>query len=525
MSITELGILHLDVEPSVKELMVECYRSTELFCTTFFPEVFNIPFADAHREIFRVIDDPKITKVVIQAPRGIGKSSIAKAYAAKALYYQMAHFVVYISQTSDFAVSQTEAIKQLMNSSSTGIKMFGNPGNPLGHEVPDMFSKLAWFFNNGSFILPRGSGQQIRGSNVQVGPFNFRPDLIIADDLENMKNLNNEQIRIDTKAWWWGDVMKTKAYVSDFWKVVVIDTLKHPDGLLKNLMESSDWQVVDIAIAGEDLVSNFPDFITDKEVEDEYKKHEEDGMLDVFYREWLGLPISTKDASFKREDFQSYEPDSEFFKTVVQPRLLTATILDPAKTIKIQSAKSGLAVVSIDPVTGKWYIRLAEGVKMYPDDLYEYAVRTAMFFDSKVLAYETTGLEEFIIYPLEKVARERHFQGSMVKLTARRGSGEFRERGRGKEGRVAGLIPYYRQGEVYHHPSNCQTLEAQLISFPNSRFWDTMDATAYFPQLLKMADFFPSGIREELYNYEEEDRRYDEMLAQEEPPFDGWRQV
>ena len=126
-----------------------------------------------------------------------------------------------------------------------------------------------------------------------------------------------------------------------------------------------------------------------------------------------------------------------------------------------------------------------------------------------------SSLEEFIKQPfLNEMNRRGRFY-EFVWLKARGGQNQQK----GKEGRVAALAPFYRQGFVYHNRQCCADLEAQLLSFPKSRLWDIMDALAYIVEMMEMGGryFQPP---EELDDSEAE---YDELDY--EPAMDGWRVV
>ncbi len=64
-----------------------------------------------------------------------------------------------------------------------------------------------------------------------------------------------------------------------------------------------------------------------------------------------------------------------------------------------------------------------------------------------------------------------------------------------KEDRIAALVPLYRQGLIWHNKNISGPLEAQLLSFPNSKRFDLMDAFAYIVELLEKGDryFFPKS--------------------------------
>ena len=67
------------------------------------------------------------------------------------------------------------------------------------------FSQDQWITETGTMVMPRGSGQQIRG--LLFG--NFRPDLIFGDDIEDSESVKSEEQRRKLKEWFFADVMNS----------------------------------------------------------------------------------------------------------------------------------------------------------------------------------------------------------------------------------------------------------------------------------------------------------------------------
>jgi len=88
---------------------------------------------------------------------------------------------------------------------------------------------------------------------------------------------------------------------------------------------------------------------------------------------------------------------------------------------------------------------------------------------TNAIAIEVTTLHEFIMHPFRQAAARA---GAFFELIPLRSAVK-------KEERIGGLLPFYRQGKMRHNPACCAPLEAQLLSYPRSRFDDAMDALAY----------------------------------------------
>lgn len=461
----------------VEDLMVECCRSTKVLAKTLMPERFSSPFSSyLHDPIFDLIDSGA-PRIAIAAPRGSGKTSISMAKAAQASLFRLRQFVAWVSTSHDVATMQTENLKRELIASPEIKKIFGSVKMRGASELDESFSKKSWVAYDHTLVLPRGCGQQVRG--VLFG--SARPDLIIVDDLEHPEEIKSDELRLARKTWFWADLMKCTSRFNKSWQIIYIDTLKHEDALLQDLLDSPDWESVRLEICDDNLEPRAPEIMSQVEIQSAYDEHERLGMLDVFYREFRNLPIATANASFQQKYFKYYE-DAD----IANKKLENVVIVDPAKTTNMHSADSAVVGIGIDTLGNSLYIRDIDAGKKHPDELYGAAIDMCVRLGARVLAVEVTSLNEFISQPFKnELARRGLHWIEFIELKARGGTNAA-----SKEQRVRALVPYYRQGLVYHKREACHGLEAQLMAFPRAKLWDIMDATAYIIELLDVGDRF-----------------------------------
>jgi len=491
-------------DPEVKEIMKRCYASTKTAAKVLFPDRFWLPFSELHDEIFRILDDDSIQQAVIAAPRGFGKTTIDTiAYPAKKIIFREKKFIVPISCTATKAVMDGENLKRELVGNRTIAELFG----PIKSEA---FSKEQWVTQSGTMVMPRGAGQQIRGILFDI----HRPDLIVADDLENSEEVRNEELREKLAEWWFTDVCNSVNRAKNDWKIIVVGTILHEDSLLVKLLEDPDWHSVILSLCDDNLKSNWPDFMSDEAVGELHASHKRKGKLDLFYREYRNIPVSTEDATFRQEYFKYYkETDNDFIKN--KKNLENVVILDPAKTVKIHSAESAIVGVGVDRASAKLYVRDVVSRKMYPDEIYNETFNMMARLKAHVLGVEETSLNEFIRQPLLNEIIKRNIPiGEPIWLKARAK----------KEDRIAQLVPYYRQGYIYHNETCCGGLETQLMSFPRSRLWDIMDAFAYIIELLELGDryFEPAPLLDK-DGKEDPEAEFRELEGEYEPMVKDWR--
>jgi phage terminase large subunit-like protein len=500
----EENILGLDRDQT-KLLLSQCFLSTKVTSKIVFPDRFYLPFSSLHDTIFKILDDDSIQLALIIAPRGFGKTSTVNlAFPAKKILFREKKFIVPISCTATQATMQGENLKRELMTNRFVAGLFG----PM---KSDTFSKEMWVTSTGTAVMPRGAGQQVRG--ILYG--DNRPDLIIVDDLEDGESVRSPEQRAKTKAWFFEDVINSINRSRKDWKIVVIGTLLHEDSLLANLLEDPSWYHAHLSICDDNFNSNWPDFMSNEDILKLVDQYRRMGLLDSFYREYMGVPIAKESAKFQQEMFKYYEEtDAKFVEN--RRGLESMVILDPAKTTTLTADDTAIIGVGIDVKTPRIYVRDVVKGNLHPEQQYTECFNMADRIGARVIGIEVTSLNEFITYPLrtEMIRQKRYYD--IVELKARAS----------KEERIAALVPFYRLGFVYHNRNVCGALEKQLLSFPRSKKDDIMDALAYVVEMLELGEryFIPAedgkDIEDEYKDLKDEDYGSDRL-----PRLGDWRQA
>ena len=500
----EENILGLNKDDT-KLLLSQCFLSTKVCAKIVFPDRFYLPFSSLHDTIFNILDDDSIQLALIIAPRGFGKTSTVNlAFPAKKILFQEKKFIVPISCTATQATMQGENLKRELMTNRFVTGLFG----PM---KSDTFSKEMWVTSTGTAVMPRGAGQQVRG--ILYG--DNRPDLIIVDDLEDGESVRSDEQRAKTKAWFFEDVLNSINRSRKDWKIIVIGTLLHEDSLLANLLEDPGWYHAHLSICDDNFKSNWPDFMSDADIMKLVDQYRRMGLLDSFYREYMGVPIAKESAKFQQGMFKYYkETDKDFISS--KKSLENMVILDPAKTTKVTSDDTAIIGVGIDVKTPKIFVRDIVKGNLHPEQQYTECFDMADRIGARVIGIEVTSLNEFITYPLrtEMIRQRRYYD--IVELKARAS----------KEERISALVPFYRLGFVYHNRGVCGPLETQLMSFPRSKKDDIMDALAYVVEMLELGEryFIPEDNGKEVED-EYKDLKDDDYGGDKMSTIENWRLV
>ena len=244
----------------------------------------------------------------IEAPRGHAKST---TFTFKddlhAAVYGYKHYIIILSDSSEQAEGFLVDIKTELEENAALKEDFGE----LEGKV---WKSSVILLANGVKIEAIGSGKKIRGRRHKQ----WRPDLIVCDDLENDENVNTPEQRKKLRDWFYKAVSKAGDTYTD---IVYIGTLLHFDALLANVAKNPSYKsvryqgVISFATNGElwdAWESIFTDLSNDNRQEDalEFFQANREAMLEgtavlweekLSYYDLMVIRISEGEASFNSE--------------------------------------------------------------------------------------------------------------------------------------------------------------------------------------------------------------------------------
>jgi len=483
-------------------LMADCENNLALHCKMIFPERFDFPFGPGHMEICRALDDDTIQKLLIIAPRGYGKTTLLQlGFTSQRILFNKSKFIVPISKSEINALNQTETLKMQLISNSMIKKLWGSMKS-------DQFSKEQWRANNElrTVVMPRGSGQQVRGLLLDS-----RPDLLIGDDVEDIEGVESETQREKLKRRIMEDYLNCVDFKRSDWRIIFIGSMLHEDSFLANIEDNykeaikagrkPDWHVINLSLCDDNYKSNWPEAYTDEWIAGKMAEYASMGLLDSFAREFMGVSTSA-DANFRKEYFRHYReadlPDE------IRNRLVNIVISEPAKTTKKTSCDTAIVVWGIDMIGQCYYLRSIVREHLHMDEIISRMLDAAARWRARAIGVEVTGSEEIA----HLVRNEMLVRRQIYHLE------ELKAKGK-KEERAANMLPYYRMHRIFHEEGIAPLIELPLGTFPRCKKWDVIDAASYLPKMLDAGklylqsdDFGDAKSLEEFYEkLREEDER------------------
>lgn len=222
----------------------------EFFGRAYFPHYFSRPSPEFHRELDAIwqqgvlkgrypltaADTKTISRLpgvrrAVAAPRGHAKSTnLTFKGTMHSTLYGYKHYPIIISDSSEQAEGFLDNIRVEFEENTAILGDFG----PLAGSV---WRSNVLVTKTNIKIEAIGSGKKIRGRKHR----NWRPDLIILDDVENDENVRTPEQRKKLKDWFDKAVSKCG---DDYTDIVYIGTLLHYDSLLAKTLANPAYRSI-----------------------------------------------------------------------------------------------------------------------------------------------------------------------------------------------------------------------------------------------------------------------------------------
>ncbi len=174
--------------------------SHSMFFVIYFNKHMTKKMAPFQREIFKLTEKKSLKMCVISAFRGSSKSTICSmSFPIWAVVTGQAHYVMLASQTQKQARQQLKNIRDEFESNALLRNDFG-PFEPES----DQWGAFALVFKNYDAKIQAVSVEEaIRGYRYKQ----YRPDLIILDDIENLDSTRTRESRNKVFSWFTSEIV------------------------------------------------------------------------------------------------------------------------------------------------------------------------------------------------------------------------------------------------------------------------------------------------------------------------------
>lgn len=461
------------------------------FALTYFPHIFTKPLSRFHTEMFadaqQMILGDKFSQhfFVRAAPRGFGKSRIISVVLPLwCICYQYRHNIVLIADTSPQSAEYIATIKDEIESNELLIRDFGH----LKSE--GKWTELEIETGNNCHVSAKSSGKAIRGMNWH----NYRPDLVVMDDLESDEQVNTEEQREKLRTWFTKVVLPLGNEYTSF---LYVGSILHYEALLNIVLTSpkySNWDrkiyrsIYEFSTSPlwDEWEKLFTD-LSDKHAADTaykfYEEHKEEMLKgtkvlwpeyrvnrygnsttyynlmiqrlqdsDAFNSEYQNNPMTEETRIFK----EAWIHNNYYSELPQMKQIYAAVDLSMGKS---RTADTSAIIVVGQGVDNYFYIMEADVSRRSPDTIIADIIKYVDKYGNDLTGFivETNVFQEFFANTLEKTCRE---MGLYVNWIERKNV-----TGDNKLLRIKSMAPKVKLGYIKFNPFH-KVLEAQLKDFP-----------------------------------------------------------
>lgn len=467
----------------------------------YFPHYFYRPFSGFHLEqieqLKALLKRGGGTFEALAAPRKHAKSTVNTfGFPLYCILYERKHYIIVGMDTKDQAAEELEKVKLELEENPRIHEDFGDLRGPV--------------WNIGSFttlnrvrVQALGTDTKIRGRKYRQ----YRPDLIILDDIENDRNVKSEeQRRYLYEDWFLKGVMEAGDKSTD---MIVLGTIMHEESVLVKILNNPRFRsriykaVIEFA-ERDDLWDEWKQIYTDLSLGDDrferarafYEANREEmerGAVVLWpeqksYYELMETLVSNPKGFWSEMQNEPRGSDNQLFEPVeVDPddippldQLEVYGMCDPSKG-KNKTSDFSAILTGGKAKDGYIYIIEADIKRRPPSRIITDIINKHLLFPYRKFGGEANGFQEVMLDQLKDKAREQGVYINLVKITNTTN----------KEERIEQLEPMINNGYI-RISRRCTLLLEQLRNYPRGKR-DGPDCLEMLVRLIKMGGGRMSG--------------------------------
>ncbi len=419
------------------------------FCRTYLPHYFTHAPAPFHYELVSLLaqkEGEAATPAVVAAPREFAKTTVcAFGFVLHQICFKRRHFIIIGSDTEDLASDLTGYLYLELLYNDRLLQDFGELVR-ANRNVNDFTT-----FNN-IRVKARGRGQRLRGLKHRQ----WRPDLIILDDLENDINVRNPEIVQQILDW-----VKSAVYpaLDAGGNLMVIGTILRWRSALHQMLTSPEEPYCHFQRRTYRAWQEDGSSLWEVRHSTSKLKQQKQMMGSVaFNREKLNEPAPEK-GFFLEEWIHYYHPDSLKDRGVV-----VVGFFDPSLETGATSDYKACVTVGWDRREMVFYVMDAFIQKVTLDQTLRAIFNRHQEYGYQILGVEDNLFQRLLLKEFDRLGQELGKILPVKGVTHRIA----------KETRVAGLSPLLEHGKIrfIRGHSDQELLVEQLLYFPSRTLHD-----------------------------------------------------
>lgn len=480
---------------SVNEIVELGAVDPAFFCSYFFPKSARQSPPPFLQKVWGLLEsDNRLLN--IQVFRDGAKTTTCRLYTAKRIAYGLAHTVLYLGKSESHAVRSINWLRTQIEYNQRFSQVFGlRPGNKWQD-----FEAQIWHGADEYPIWVMGMG--ITGAVRGINRDDFRPDLIVCDDIIDDENCATDEQREKLSNLLYGAIVRSLAPATEApdAKLVMLQTPLHKEDVSTLALRDNAWrsavfgcwtpETADLPVR--DQESAWPERYPSETLRQDKRDYLARNRASVWAREMECKLVTPETRAFKEGWLRHYELDPESYRCVM--------VIDPVPPPSERQIAKGLVGKDYEALAvigrrGQDFYLLDYSLKRGHEPTWTVAefFRLALRWRPFRVYVESTAYQRTLAWLLRN-AMEQQRQWWVIE--------EFDDRRKKRDKILDGLSGPAANGHLFVRPTHSEFI-SQFRDYPDVAHDDIVEAVAIGVTALQSPGYDEEAAR--LVMEEEED--------------------
>lgn len=461
-----------------KEQVIEkCRGNLIFFGKVISPQTYYLKTPDFHYEVAELLSDRAKKQVMVEAPRGYGKSSICSFFVLHHCLFDSGDKLIVIqSKTQREAKRRLGKIKNIIEFSHVFKDLFGFWGEQIATTWRDDEISVKTSYGQWT-ISAKGTGQQVRGMNED----DTRITLYYLDDPDDEDNCKTKEAMEDNFSKFLGGVSGLDKRTG---RCCIVGTPITEGCIVARVRNAVGWATKRFSACDEDTKEVlWEEMMSWKELMDKKAELDSQGMLWKFYAEYQCELTGRDDQIFKAENFTYYsgtlelQQDKEHYLHLTrkgdekysEPKIIpvyTFIGVDPAISENPRADFTVIMAIALDRERNIYILPYTRKRMLFSDTLDAIISMNNKYLPLKVTIEANQAQDSFrdALKNLDNI----YIPGLAQKDTAR---------DKKAKRYLDVLEDYHRRRKIFLLEGECRDLYEEMLMFPRgAKHDDTIDA-------------------------------------------------
>lgn len=455
---------------SVEEAIARGSEHVVVFGNIFLPRAFRNKSPAFHFDLAELLAGPNRFNAFMVF-RGAAKTTLLRAYILQRICYGLSNTIMIVSATQDHSVLTLSWIRNQVERNKRVQEAFRLRKGSRWAEticeiivpriVPNPVDGKGEIIEETVTILAFGITGQIRGFNVD----DFRPDLIVADDIQTEENIGTEEQRKKTNALFFGALANSLAPSTEapLAKLVLLNTPMAKGDVITTALDDPLWISKKFSVFDSNGDSVWDERYPTRDLKLLKASYIRRGQYDVWMREY--------ECTIVKSEYKTFDVGNlMFWKDLPQKPDASVTAIDPASS-ESKKASDNVVLTAVRKGADIYVAAYRAAKGQMPDKVANDVFTHKFLFGTITLVVETVAYQKVLKWYLEKEMIKRRIW-MVVK--------ELKKDGRAKSDRIIqALVGIVAQRHLFVHESMLELIN-QMDQFEPDKdaIMDILDALA-----------------------------------------------